>query len=116
MEKARLFLPPFEWYNREIVNWSRELGLEVVNFTPGTGTNADYTSPGMENYRSSEEILAGLESFARNSGSGLNGAILLIHPGTPEERVDKLYQRLGGLIDSYLDRGYRFGSLDLAEE
>ena len=42
---ARLFIPPYEWYNREIAAWSRELGLTLFNFTPGTSSNADYTTP-----------------------------------------------------------------------
>ncbi len=57
------FMPPYEWCNREIVDWSRKLGLHVINFTPGTGTNADYTSPLMKNYKSSEEIWCKAENF-----------------------------------------------------
>ncbi len=41
---VRYFLPPFEYYNRTIVDWSAELGLTLVNFTPGTRANADYMS------------------------------------------------------------------------
>jgi endoglucanase len=33
-DEARWFMPPYEWYNRQIVDWSRNLGLDVVNFTP----------------------------------------------------------------------------------
>ncbi|HEY9560325.1 MAG TPA: glycoside hydrolase family 9 protein, partial [Anseongella sp.] len=36
--RARYFLPPYEWYNREIAQWSGEAGLQLINYTTGTGT------------------------------------------------------------------------------
>ncbi len=107
----KYFLPPFEWYNSAIVHWSRSLGVSVINFTPGTGTNADYTTPDMENYRSSDALIQGLAAFEENSPAGLRGALILIHPGTSPERTDKLWLRLGGIIDYYTGKGYSFKSL-----
>src|SRR5690606_27161885 len=46
VKNARWYLCPYEWYNREVVQWCADNGLTVVNFTPGPGTNADYTIPG----------------------------------------------------------------------
>ena len=43
--QAPYFLPPYEWYNQTIADWTREAGLSLINFTPGTGSNADYTTP-----------------------------------------------------------------------
>ncbi len=107
-EKAGFFMPPYEWYNRQIVDWSRNLGLEVINFTPDTGTNADYTTPEMANYKSSDELFTRLLNF--ESKKGLNGAILLIHPGTEKSRTDKFYLKLDELIKTFTSWGYQFKS------
>ena len=100
------FMPPYEWYNREIVQIAEALGQVVVNFSPGTRSNADYTTPDMANYRSSEEILRSIYQYERKSG--LNGFHLLIHPGTDPRRKDKLYQHLERLIHDLQAQGYRF--------
>ena len=107
-ENARYFMPPYEWYNRQIVDWSRNLGLDVINSTPGTGTNADYTTPEMKNYKSSEIIFNNLLNFEYKDG--LNGSILLIHPGTEAERTDKFYLKLDELIKTFAEKGYQFKS------
>jgi peptidoglycan/xylan/chitin deacetylase (PgdA/CDA1 family) len=52
-----------------------------------------------------------LDSFEKNSAAGLNGAMVLIHPGTDPARTDKLYLRLGELIDFYTGKGYTFKKL-----
>ncbi len=106
-EKAPVFLPPFEWYNAESVDWSRQLGLKVINFTPGIRSNADYTTPEMKNYRSSETILNDIKAFEKNDPRGLNGCILLIHLGTAPERTDKFYNRLDDLLTFLKQKGYQ---------
>lgn len=103
---VNLFLAPYEWYNLQISEWSREAGLQLINFTPGTGTNADYTTPEMSNYRSSEELTERLWQFEKKDPAGLNGVILLIHPGTHPDRSDKFYHRLEGLIRELREKGY----------
>lgn len=108
-DDIKWFLPPYEWYNREIVAWTSEMGLEVVNFTPGTGTNADYTTPDMPNYRTSEEILARLWEY--ESEHGLDGKIMLIHPGVGPLRPDPLYDHLSDIISDLTGKGYLFGRL-----
>lgn len=110
-EKVPFFIPPYEWYNRQIVEWSRKLGFDVINFTPGTGTNADYTTPEMENYRSSLKLYLGLLQFEKERPNGLNGAILLIHPGTAPARTDKFYRLLEDMVRHFTSKGYRFKSL-----
>lgn len=40
---ARYFLPAYEWYNDSISIWTNDQKLELVNFSPGTISNADYT-------------------------------------------------------------------------
>lgn len=105
-EKASVFLPPYEWYNAESIDWSRQMGLKVINFTPGIRSNADYTTPDMTNYRSSETIINDIKSFEKKDPNGLNGCIVLIHLGTAPERTDKFYNRLGELLTWLKKNGY----------
>lgn len=108
---TRYFLPPYEWYNSSITSWSGNMGIDLINFTPGTGTNADYTTPGMINYRSSEELLNGLKNFESSKAEGLNGAFILIHLGTHPDRTDKFYFKLEEIIKYFSSKGYTFDSL-----
>jgi peptidoglycan/xylan/chitin deacetylase (PgdA/CDA1 family) len=103
----KIFLPPYEWYNQEVVTLAKELDQTTINFSPGTRSNADYTTPSMKNYISSDEILKSIYSFEKTNG--LNGFHLLIHPGTSPERIDKLYHHLDILITELKSKGYQFG-------
>jgi peptidoglycan/xylan/chitin deacetylase (PgdA/CDA1 family) len=111
-DRARLFIPPYEWYNRAIAAWSRELGLRLFDFTPGTSSNADYTTPSMPGYLSSQEIYDRILAYERSDPHGLNGFLLLIHIGTDPERTDKFYLKLGDLIDELKARGYTLVRID----
>ncbi|HEU5289105.1 MAG TPA: polysaccharide deacetylase family protein [Cyclobacteriaceae bacterium] len=112
-EDALWFLPPFEWYNSEIVHWTSALGFRLVNFTPGTRSTADYTYPEMgKSYRSSEEIYQSIIQYEKNDPKGLNGFILLIHVGTDPRRTDKFYFRLNDLLNELKKKGYRFERID----
>ena len=117
MQKARLkipepryFMPPYEWYNQQISDWAKLMGVQIVNFTPGTTSNADYTTPDMKNYRSSEEIYNNILSYEEKNN--LNGFLLLIHIGTDPKRTDKLYNHLESLIKELKKRGYEFVRVD----
>ncbi len=93
------FLPPYEWYNDSIVQWTAALGLQLVNFSPGTRSTADYTYPEMgKSYRSSEEIMKSVTDFENQRPAGLNGFLLLVHIGTDPRRIDKFYLQLEKLI------------------
>jgi endoglucanase len=105
------YLPPYEWYNSVITSWTSDMGSKLLNFTPGTLTNADYTTPDMANYRSSETLVEGLKQFEKTSADGLNGAVILIHLGTESSRTDKLYNRLDEMITYYKSKGYSFKKL-----
>lgn len=108
-EDAKYFLPPFEWYNEEISRWAKELGLELVNFTPGTRSNADYTSPLVDkNYVSSDDIYKSIMNFEKSDKNGLNGFILLTHIAATEGRKDLFYNRLDSLITELEGKGYIF--------
>lgn len=102
----KYFMPPYEWYNKQVVQIARHLGQKTVNFSPGTRSNADYTTPEMENYLSSAEILDNIYRYAQRNT--MNGFHLLIHPGTSPLRKDKLYFHLEELIIFLKNKGYRF--------
>ena len=103
---APLFMPPYEYYNATVASWARSMGLQVVNYTSGTYTNGDYTTPDMAHYYSSRFIMDKVLSLER--ASGLNGYILLIHLGTDDARTDKFYNHLPQLIRTLQRRGYEF--------
>ncbi len=93
------FLPPYEWYNDTIVQWTHDLGMQLVNFTHGTRSNADYTYPEMmKSYVSSEQIYESIVQYENRHPSGLNGFMLLLHIGTDPRRQDKFYFQLDKLI------------------
>jgi peptidoglycan/xylan/chitin deacetylase (PgdA/CDA1 family) len=108
-EDAPFYLPPYEWYNSEIAQWTNELGLILVNFTPGTSSNADWTIPEMnEKYLGSDSIYNRILRYEEKDPFGLNGFILLVHFGTHPSRTDKFYSRLDDLITSLKSKGYNF--------
>jgi peptidoglycan/xylan/chitin deacetylase (PgdA/CDA1 family) len=111
-EEAPYFIPPYEWYNETIVGWAKELGLVLFNFTPGTLSNADYTTPDLANYRSSARIYQSIIDFEKSDPRGLNGFILLLHIGTHPGRTDKFYRRLEGLLTELRGDSYRFVRVD----
>lgn len=103
------FLPPYEWFNDTISRWTKDLGLQLINFTPGTRSNADYTYPQMGNsYRDSQTIFQSILNFEESRPAGLNGFILLLHIGTDPRRTDKFYYKLPELITQLKARGYSF--------
>jgi peptidoglycan/xylan/chitin deacetylase (PgdA/CDA1 family) len=111
-EKAAFFLPPFEWYNDTIAAWTTEQGCRLINFTPGTYSNADYTTPDMKNYRSSASILNTILTYEKKDPSGLNGFILLLHIGTHPARNDKFYHQLPALIKELHSKKYELVSIN----
>lgn len=109
--ETKYFLAPYEWYNSAVANWTASLGAKLINFTPGTGTNADYTTPDMQNYKSSQELYDRLKGFESTDPNGLRGALILIHPGTHPDRTDKFYLKLEEIIAYFSAKGYTFNSL-----
>lgn len=102
----KVFMPPYEWYNRKVVEIAQELNQLTINFSPGTSSNADYTTPDLKNYKTSEVILNSIYSYEKLNG--MNGFHLLIHPGTNPLRKDKLYLHLNSLIIFFKNKGYQF--------
>lgn len=111
--RAKYFLPPYEWYNEKISAWAKAWGVTLVNFTPGTRSNADYTYPEMAaRYVSSEKIMENIWAYEKKDPAGLNGFILLIHIGTDPRREDKFYRRLDELLAALREKGYRCKRID----
>lgn len=110
IDEPRYFIPPYEWYNSEISDWAKQMNVQVVNFTPGTGSNADYTTPEMNSYKSSEVIYNNILQFEKENT--LNGNLLLLHIGTHATRTDKFYYRLDDLIKELKTRGYEVVRVD----
>lgn len=96
--KNKYFLPPYEWYNDSISAWTQEMGMQLISFTPGTLSHADYTGEADKNFRSSDVIYNSIIDFERRRPAGLNGFILLMHIGAGEKRKDKFYRRLPELL------------------
>lgn len=109
---APYFLPPYEWYNATIAAWTKEEGLQLINFSPGTLSHADYTYPEMnEKYRPSDTIYESIVTYESKAPNGMNGFILLVHIGTDPRRTDKFYNRLDDLFNDLKRKGYRFVSI-----
>lgn len=106
------FLPPYEWYNDSIAAWTKKLNLQLINYTPGTLSHADYTGEKDKNFRSSEAIYQSIVKYEKTKPSGLNGFILLMHIGAGSGRADKFYSQLPQLINYLKTKGYKFKRID----
>ncbi len=112
---AKYFLPPYEWHNNQINEWCKEIGLTLVNFTPGTNSNQDWTYPALDKkYFDSDKIYGNIINFEKTDKNGLNGFILLTHMGTDVRREDKFYNRLDELVTELENKGYTFTTIDEA--
>lgn len=109
-DEAPFFLPPYETHNQTVARWCRDMGLHLINITPGSYTALDWTYPG-HHYHSSDRILRSVRRKAANNPRGLNGYIFLIHISTMPARYDKFYHRLDDLIDLLRESGYQVVSL-----
>ncbi len=108
-DMAKFYLPPFEWYNQQISDWCKELGLVLVCNSTGINSNQDWTYPDLgKQYFSSQKIVENIFNYESDQPQGLNGFILLMHLGTDDKRTDKLYDHLDEIITELLRRGYAF--------
>jgi len=104
---AHFFLPPYEWYNDSIAVWTNEMDLQLINYTPGTLSHADYTTPQDKNYRNSDNILQSIINYEQTHTRGLNGFILLMHIGTDAKRTDRFYFYLPQLMKWLKMKNYK---------
>ncbi|HEV2695775.1 MAG TPA: glycoside hydrolase family 9 protein [Verrucomicrobiae bacterium] len=112
LSTVKYFLPPFEYYNRDIVAWSHELGLTLVNYTDGTRANADYMGDADPHFISSQKIFDSIVKREIADPHGLNGYILLLHLGSGPARTDKFVAHFGELLDVLAAKGYEFVRVD----
>jgi endoglucanase len=110
--KIKYWLPAYEGYNQEIVDWSKASGLTLVNYSPGTRSNADYTEDAATNFVSSKVIYNSILKKEREDPHGLNGFLLLMHVGVGPGRTDKMHDHLGELLDYLGGKGYQFVRVD----
>lgn len=107
---TRYFIPPYEWYNQEQVRWAGEIGLTLINFTPGSGSNRDYIPEGEAKFTPSAKLVEGILNFESTAEHGLNGFLMLLHAGS--RRQDKMHDHLDPLLAELQRRGYAFVTLD----
>jgi peptidoglycan/xylan/chitin deacetylase (PgdA/CDA1 family) len=107
-DRPAYFLPPYEHHDEAIARWTRDLGLTLVNYTPGTRSNADYTPDDAANFVPSEVIFDSILRRERDDPDGLNGFLLLLHIGVGPARTDRFHARLGDLLDRLAAGGYTF--------
>ena len=88
------------------------MDMILINFTPGTYSNADYTGEEMKNFRSSEFIYNKILEYEEKDPCGLNGFLLLMHIGAGPGRKDKFFLRLDDLLTELESRGYSFLRVD----
>lgn len=112
INRATYFLPPYEWYNDSISKWTNDLQLQLINFTPGTLSHADYTTDTEKAYRSSSTIFNSITGYEASHPNGLNGFLLLMHIGAGPGRTDKFFLKLPELISYLKAKGYRFLRVD----
>ena len=110
--EVRFFLPPYEHYNQQIAEWTAEMGLNLINFTPGTRSNADYTEERDPKFVPSRVIFESIVTRERSDPAGLNGFILLLHMGAGPGRADKFHVRFGELLDFLATRNCRLVRVD----
>ncbi len=110
--QSKWFLPPYEHYNSEAVNILSRAGYIPINYTAGTATPADYTTPSMSSYTPAQTLIDKLYAF--EAKHTLNGAIVLIHPGVGQSRPEneRLYNRLREIISYLKKKGYTFKSFN----
>lgn len=104
------FIPPFEQFNADQVKWSRELGVALINFTPGSGSNRDYAPEGDAHFVASQRIRDDILAYEQRDLHGLNGFILLLHLGSG--RNDPFHPQLSSLCEELTKRGYEFARID----
>ncbi len=108
--KVRFWIPPYEHYNKEIVEWSRGMGMTLINYTSGTRSPADYTEDAAKNFVSAQVILDSI--INKEKKEGLNGYLLLLHFGVSPKRSDLMANRLEELLDYLQTQKYEFVRVD----
>lgn len=111
--KMNVWNPPFQHYTEEISQWSTALGVQLVNYTPGTLTMKDYMLDNDPRYSTSQEMVNSVYAYETKDPAGLNGFIMHMHVGAgPERTKDHLFNLLPDMLDELIKRGYSFVRVD----
>ena len=110
--RMRYFLPAFEHFGPQVAAQFLGDGVTLINYTPGTMSNADATSEADTNFVSSQAIFDSIVNREREDPQGLNGFILLLHLGSGPGRADKFHPHFGELLDYLSAKGYQFVRVD----
>lgn len=112
-EDSTFFIPPYEHYTQEISDWTAERGMILMNYTPGTRSNADYMQDDDPKFVSSPDMVKSIFDYEEKDPDGLNGFLLLTHIGAgPGRTKDKLFNHLDEIITELKARGYSFQRVD----
>jgi peptidoglycan/xylan/chitin deacetylase (PgdA/CDA1 family) len=104
------FIPPYEWFNDDQVEWTRKMNVLLFNFTPGSGSNRDWAPEGHKSFVPSQQIINDILKYEQKDPKGLNGFMLLLHVGS--ERKDKTFLLLEPLLIELKKRNYTFARID----
>ena len=111
-DMAPVWRAPFGEVNKKILQWGYEAGFTHVFWTKDRKRKEsldtlDWVSDKrLRYYHTAEEIKDKVLSFGKG-GKGLNGGIVLMHLSS-ERNTDLPHLRLGEIIDTLRDKGYRF--------
>ena len=72
------------------------MGVKLINFTPGSGSNRDYAPEGDDAFAPSETLLNDILAYEQKDPHGLNGFILLLHVGA--QRKDLVPYEAGNAL------------------
>lgn len=112
-DKVTIWNPAYQHYTQEVCDWGKELGLQPVNYTPGTRTMCDYMLDNDPKYLTSREMIDTAYKFESTNPNGMNGFIMHMHIGAgPFRTKDHLYDLLPEMLDELAHRGYSFVSVD----
>ena len=111
-DMAPVWRAPYGEVNKEIIQWGYEAGFTHVDWTRGgkrkeSLDTLDWVSDrGSKYYHTAEEIKEKVLNFGKGK-NGLNGGIVLMHLST-ERNTELAHLRLGEIIDTLRNEGYRF--------
>lgn len=111
-KRMRFFVPPYEWFNAQIVAWAHQMDLVLINYSPGTKSIADWAPDDHRAFMPSRAIVQNILDYESAQPDGLNGFLLLLHLGSSPTRTDKMHLCIAGLLDELLRRGYQFVRVD----